>query len=94
MAFFEQLAMGFMDIFHLYNLIAISLGVLVGITVGALPGLTATMSVAVITPVTFTLSPEIGIIVVCILGLMGVASGLFPAMRAASVSPVESLRYE
>jgi putative ABC transport system permease protein len=41
-----------------------------------------------------TISLEIGIIVVVILGIMGILSGLFPAMKAASVSPVESLRYE
>ena len=41
-----------------------------------------------------TLSPEIGITVTIILGLVGIVAGLFPAMRAASVSPVESLRYE
>lgn len=41
-----------------------------------------------------TISLEIGVVVVTILGLMGLLSGLFPAMRAASVSPVESLRYE
>jgi ABC-type lipoprotein release transport system permease subunit len=41
-----------------------------------------------------TISLEIGIIVITILGIMGVMSGLFPAMKAASVSPVESLRYE
>lgn len=41
-----------------------------------------------------TISLEIGLMVVAILGVMGLASGLFPAMRAASVSPVESLRYE
>ncbi len=41
-----------------------------------------------------TISLEIGITVVLILGIMGVLSGLFPAMKAASVSPVESLRYE
>ncbi|MBU0984766.1 MAG: ABC transporter permease [candidate division Zixibacteria bacterium] len=41
-----------------------------------------------------TVSPEIGLIVIAILGLMGLFSGLFPALRAASVSPVESLRYE
>jgi putative ABC transport system permease protein len=41
-----------------------------------------------------TISIEIGLIVVAILGVMGILAGLFPAMRAASVSPVESLRYE
>ena len=41
-----------------------------------------------------TVSFEIGIVVVSILGIMGLLSGLFPAMRAASVNPVESLRYE
>ena len=41
-----------------------------------------------------TISLEIGLIVVAILGVMGLLSGLFPAMRAASVNPVDSLRYE
>ncbi|MBN1212081.1 MAG: FtsX-like permease family protein, partial [candidate division Zixibacteria bacterium] len=41
-----------------------------------------------------TISLEIGVIVIVILGIMGLLSGIFPAMRAASTNPVESLRYE
>ncbi len=41
-----------------------------------------------------TISIEIGLLVIAILSIMGVVAGLFPAMRASSVNPVESLRYE
>ncbi len=41
-----------------------------------------------------TISWEIGFIVIAILGIMGFLSGLFPAMKASSVNPVDSLHYE
>jgi len=58
---FIQIGTGFVDIFHIEHLIAIAFGVFGGIGIGALPGLTATMSVAILTPITFTMNPMTGI---------------------------------
>ncbi len=41
-----------------------------------------------------TISTNIGLVVVTILGMIGLTSGLFPARRAAAINPAESLRYE
>ncbi|MBW1695714.1 MAG: tripartite tricarboxylate transporter permease [Deltaproteobacteria bacterium] len=80
MQLLNQLTTGFVDIFHVANLSAITLGVLVGITVGALPGLTATMSVAIITPVTFSLPPEIGIALLLGVFVGGIYGGSISAI--------------
>ena len=45
------------------NLLLASVGVLAGIVIGALPGLSATMAVAVLVPFTFTMDPASGLIV-------------------------------
>jgi len=41
-----------------------------------------------------TISTTIGVIVATILAAIGIFSGLFPARKAATINPVESLRYE
>lgn len=41
-----------------------------------------------------TISWEIGFITALILGIIGIASGYFPAKKAANLNPVECLRYE
>jgi putative ABC transport system permease protein len=41
-----------------------------------------------------TISWEIGLITVAILGTIGLLAGVFPAQRAARINPAETLRYE
>jgi putative ABC transport system permease protein len=41
-----------------------------------------------------TISPLIALVNAAVLGLIGLAAGYFPARRAASVHPAETLRYE
>jgi putative ABC transport system permease protein len=41
-----------------------------------------------------TLSLEIGVVSALILGLIGLLAGYFPARRAASINPADTLRYE
>ena len=48
---------GFIDIFTFTNLLWIVFGTLTGIIIGAIPGLTATMGIALLLPLTFGMAP-------------------------------------
>ncbi|MBZ4688642.1 MAG: C4-dicarboxylate transporter permease [Clostridiales bacterium] len=62
MAEFLQYFAGAMGhIFNLSNFLLMTLGVAAGIVVGCLPGLTATMALAVLVPFTFTMDPATGL---------------------------------
>jgi putative tricarboxylic transport membrane protein len=53
--------MDFSSILYVFTpgvLLVISLGVVGGIIIGAIPGLTATMGVALLIPMTFSMSPS------------------------------------
>jgi putative tricarboxylic transport membrane protein len=52
----SELLQGFQSVLSMSNILIMIIGIITGIIVGALPGLTATMAVALITPLTFGMS--------------------------------------
>ena len=53
----SMLGQGFLDVLQFSNLIYLFGGVLIGMVLGAIPGLTATMAIALIIPLTYYLTP-------------------------------------
>jgi len=77
----EELLVGFGALFSSPVLIAAIAGaVAAGIVFGALPGLTATMSMALFLPFTFFMPPEVGLSVLMGLFVGGIAGGSIPAI--------------
>ena len=59
---FEAAFSGLAHVFEISNFLSLFAGVFMGIIFGALPGLTATMGLALLVPFTFTMSPASGLI--------------------------------
>src|SRR5215212_1797411 len=57
----DQLAQAAVAVFSWQSLLLIVVGTIIGIVVGALPGLTATMAMAIFSPLTFFMPPLVGI---------------------------------
>jgi putative tricarboxylic transport membrane protein len=70
----------FLEIFRLTNFIAMIAGVIGGIAIGALPGLSATMAISVLIPLTFFMEP---------LAALGMIAGIYNgAMYGGSIPAV------
>lgn len=63
--------------FHMFLIFA---GVAMGLVFGSIPGLTATMAVAICLPLTFTMEPQAGMALLMGLYIGGVSGGLIPAI--------------
>ena len=59
---FDAAFAGLAHVFEIHNFVFLFVGVVMGILFGALPGLTATMGLALLIPFTFTMSPTGGLI--------------------------------
>ena len=58
---FDQLLMAFVALATIENVVAMFLGTLIGILIGALPGLTTTIGLALLIPLSFGLSPLVAL---------------------------------
>jgi len=76
----QQLFDGLMLVLDPISLIAIALGVLVGILIGSIPGLTTTMGMAIFVPFTFFLPPLVGLPFLMGLYKGGIYGGSIPAI--------------
>ncbi len=59
---FDSVWLGLVQVFEWQNFLFLFFGVFMGIVFGALPGLTATMGLALLVPFTFTMAPAAGLI--------------------------------
>ncbi|PIE34326.1 C4-dicarboxylate ABC transporter permease [candidate division KSB3 bacterium] len=77
----HYLLQGFLLVFsHPINILVIFFGVGIGIIIGAMPGLTATMGIALALPLTFGMPPEVGLTLLCSIFIGGIHGGGIPAI--------------
>lgn len=80
MSFIDNLSIGLSIISNYEAILALILGVAVGTVAGAIPGLSATMAVALTLPFTFALEPMTGILLLLGVYKGGIFGGSIPAI--------------
>jgi putative tricarboxylic transport membrane protein len=75
-----EILAGFAEVMRPGNLLVIGLGVVAGILLGALPGLTPTMGVAVLIPFTFAMEPATGLLLLGAIYTSAVYAGSITAI--------------
>src|SRR5699024_6185949 len=76
----ENLIAGLLAMLTFKNIIIMVIGVGLGIVFGSIPGLTATMAIAIALPITFTMEPGSAMALLISLYIGGVSGGMIPAI--------------
>ncbi|WP_134698630.1 tripartite tricarboxylate transporter permease [Ammoniphilus sp. YIM 78166] len=76
----DMMLAGFSMIFDLSTIILIVVGVFLGLIFGSIPGLTATMAIAICLPITYGMPTSEGMALLMGLYIGGVSGGLIPAI--------------
>ncbi|PZX16487.1 putative tricarboxylic transport membrane protein [Palleronia aestuarii] len=74
------LLVGLSNVVQPYNLLAILAGTMIGMFIGAMPGLSATMAIALLLPLTYSLQPETGLAMLASLYLAAMYGGSIAAI--------------
>jgi len=77
---FDYIILGLHNLFTIQNLLLVLAGTVAGMIVGALPGLTATMAVALLVPFTYTMSPIAGLVTLGAIYMGCIYGGAFSAI--------------
>ena len=76
----DNMMLGLSTVFLPSNIAAILVGTVIGLLIGALPGLSATMAIAILVPITFAFPPETGISMLAALYLSAMYGGSIAAI--------------
>lgn len=76
----DHILLGFQHLFSFQNLLLVIAGTVSGMVVGALPGLTATMAVALLVPFTYTMTPIAGLVTLGAIYMGCIYGGAFSAI--------------
>jgi len=77
---FQNIAGAFSEVFALYNLMLMAIGVLAGLIAGSIPGFTITMAVVLALPFTFGMSPIEGLSTMLGVYVGGLTGGMFASI--------------